>query len=61
MRSYLAKYQGTKPWTESEIYDAARACCKESGGDVILIRISDQSWADQEYLRGLRDKIYGKV
>lgn len=61
VRSYLSKYQGTKPWTESEIYDAARACWVNSGGDVVLIRISDQSWSDQEYLRQLGEKIYGKI
>ena len=62
VRSYLSRYHGTRPWTEGEIYDAARACWKNSGGDVVMIRISDlTNWAEKDLCTKIGARLYGEI
>lgn len=62
MRSYLSKYQGTKPWTESEIFDGARACWKKTKGDVLMVRLPDlTSDFEKEFLRQIGVRLYGEI
>lgn len=62
MRSYLSKYQGTKPWTTSEIFDGARACWKKTRGRVLLVRLDDlPSDYEKEFLRQIGVRLYGEI